>query len=60
MTDGLMELDADEIDRVSGGDAAATRTSKQNSWGENIEPGGPSFENLLGCMIGSVEACFNW
>lgn len=58
--DGLMELDADEIDMVSGGDAAATRTSKQNSWGENIETRMPTVENLFGCMLGSIEACFNW
>lgn len=35
----MIELNTAEIERVSGGDAAATRIGGQNAWGENV-PGG--------------------
>ncbi|MDK2125747.1 hypothetical protein [Parachitinimonas caeni] len=33
----MIELKEDELELVSGGDAAATRQPGQNSWGENSE-----------------------
>ncbi len=37
----MRELTLDEVQMVAGGDAAATHTCTQNSWGEEIDGANP-------------------
>ena len=46
-----------ELTVVSGGDAAATRTPGQNSWGESPAAGTPTAVSVMGCIGGVKSEC---
>jgi hypothetical protein len=53
-------LTSDEIIQVAGGDAAATRQSGQNSWGEWPSGGEPASEpSPIACLWDLVQGIFS-
>jgi hypothetical protein len=51
----IIELNHEEILAVSGGDAAATRSPGQNSWGESPESSEPS---PVDCLLDNLKGFF--
>ena len=46
-----------ELAFVNGGDAAATRTPGQNSWGESPAAETPTWASVMGCIGGIDSEC---